>query len=188
MTADPQLLSGLGAAASVFLASYGSAAGTYVGGVCAVHSKDWKSFIPVVQAGVLSIYGLIVAIMLVGKMGDKDTLSTAAGYRHLSAGLANGLGCLASGYGMSAFMNFFIFDGPDEAVAVSSSPETATETSKNALHQPLLGGIRTKRSAGAIISVMDDQDRFRKIILVLIFLEAIGLYGFIVAVALILKN
>jgi len=61
-----------------------------------------KNIIPVVMAGVLGIYGLIVAVILNGKMTPPDgtrnvVYSQYNGFAHLAAGLCCGLCSLASG-------------------------------------------------------------------------------------------
>lgn len=62
-----------------------------------------KNIIPVVMAGVLGIYGLIVAVILNGKLTQPDagtgmaTYSQFTGFAHLAAGLCAGLSSLASG-------------------------------------------------------------------------------------------
>jgi V-type H+-transporting ATPase proteolipid subunit len=60
-----------------------------------------KNIIPVVMAGVLGIYGLIVAVILNGKItkptADGITYSQFNGFSHLAAGLCCGLSSLASG-------------------------------------------------------------------------------------------
>jgi V-type H+-transporting ATPase proteolipid subunit len=62
-----------------------------------------KNIIPVVMAGVLGIYGLIVAVILNGKFTTPEsgtgyvTYSQYTGFSHLAAGLCCGLCSLASG-------------------------------------------------------------------------------------------
>lgn len=61
-----------------------------------------KNIIPVVMAGVLGIYGLIVAVILNGKITTPDgnrnaTYSQFNGFAHLAAGLCCGFASLASG-------------------------------------------------------------------------------------------
>jgi V-type H+-transporting ATPase proteolipid subunit len=55
-----------------------------------------QSIIPVVMAGILGIYGIIVCITISGKFKDGD-YALADGYKHFGAGLVIGLSCLASG-------------------------------------------------------------------------------------------
>ena len=62
-----------------------------------------RNIIPVIMAGVLGIYGLIVAIIILGKIekpgGNGEARYEAnTGYAHLSAGLCCGLSCLGAGY------------------------------------------------------------------------------------------
>ena len=100
MTVDPTLLTGLGAAVSIFLSATGSAIASAHSGVYAIrvqHDLGAKGLIPIVISGVLSIYGIIISVLLIGKMTPEEgtTLSEADGYRFLSAGLAVGLACWA---------------------------------------------------------------------------------------------
>merc|ERR1712243_403077 len=58
-----------------------------------------KSIIPVVMAGIVAIYGVVVAVLIAGQLepaGDKYTLYK--GFVHLGAGLSVGLSGLAAGY------------------------------------------------------------------------------------------
>ena len=62
-----------------------------------------KNIIPVVMAGVLGIYGLIVAVILNGKITQPSqnryaTYSQFDGFAHLAAGLCCGFASLASGF------------------------------------------------------------------------------------------
>ena len=69
-----------------------------------VHSPElvMKNIIPVIMAGVLGVYGLIVSIIISGKihMPDSDGLckySQHSAFAHLAAGVCVGLASLASG-------------------------------------------------------------------------------------------
>ncbi|ETW38064.1 V-type proton ATPase proteolipid subunit [Plasmodium falciparum Tanzania (2000708)] len=70
-------------------------------GVCSVGVMRpdliMKSILPVVMAGVLGIYGIIMSILIYGKMTPAEGYSTFAGYAHLSSGLIVGLSSLAAG-------------------------------------------------------------------------------------------
>merc|ERR1719472_1519 len=55
-----------------------------------------RNMIPVVMAGVLGIYGLIVAVILNGKMSATG-YGSYDGYCHLAAGLSCGLSGLGAG-------------------------------------------------------------------------------------------
>merc|ERR1719394_1812409 len=61
-----------------------------------------RNMIPVVMAGVLGIYGLIVAVILNGKM-DAKTYGLFDGYAHLAAGLSCGLSGLGSGMALGLY-------------------------------------------------------------------------------------
>mmetsp|Transcript_9714 Transcript_9714/g.18238 ORF Transcript_9714/g.18238 Transcript_9714/m.18238 type:complete len:112 (+) Transcript_9714:385-720(+) len=106
------------------------------------------------------------------------------GYRNLAAGLSVGLACLASGIGMAGFL-------ADSLPVVSTGAATTTRTTaataeqeacSNAayepqLHAPLIPGSRDDGPT--------EPEIIRRLILNLIFLEAIGLYGLIAALVLI---
>merc|ERR1712244_133741 len=97
-----------------------------------------KSMIPVVMAGVIGIYGLIIAV-IIGSSIDSSDYTSFAGFAHLGAGLSVGLSGLAAGIAIG-----IVGDAGVRATA----------------QQPKL---------------------FVGMILILIFSEALGLYGLIVA-------
>jgi V-type H+-transporting ATPase proteolipid subunit len=86
---DPQLWTGLGAALSIFLCSTGSAIASAEAGVYALRKHGYAAFVPIIISGVLAIYGIIISVLLVGKMETSD-LTAVDGYRNLSAGLSVG--------------------------------------------------------------------------------------------------
>jgi len=100
-----------------------------------------KSIIPVVMAGILGIYGLIVAVILVQKINSND-YTFFNGYKHLASGLCCGLSSLAAGMALGIV--------GDAGVRANAQ-------------QPKL---------------------FVGVILILIFAEALGLYGLIIALIL----
>jgi V-type H+-transporting ATPase 16kDa proteolipid subunit len=175
MTFSPELLTGVGAAASVFLSSIGSAIASVHGGMYALHSPfGWYGFGPVIIGGVLSIYGLIIAIILCGRLNASSTspLSETDGYRHLSAGLAVGFACLCSGMGMGQFVKMSMSPPP----SLSSHSRSHNEDDDAA--QPLLFSGTSMASPTFFFF----PKTITRLMLVLVFLEAIGLYGLIVAV------
>lgn len=169
--ADPQLLTALGATASIFLTATGAAIASAEGGTYALKRTGWKAFIPIVQAGVLAIYGIVISVILVGKMEQyAESLTPTQGYRNLSAGLSVGLGCWASGYGMAKFL------AQCNASDISTTPPAA---STSEMTQPLI-----QRSETPVAAAPEDV---KSLIFVMIFLESIGLYGMTVALFLIGK-
>ncbi|EEH02846.1 vacuolar ATPase proteolipid subunit c [Histoplasma capsulatum G186AR] len=58
------------------------------------------SLIPVVMAGIIAVYGLVVAVLIAGGLGPppQKTYSLYTGFMHLAAGLSVGLSGLAAGY------------------------------------------------------------------------------------------
>ncbi len=137
----------MGIASALCFANIGAAYGTAKSGVGILTmgiSKPEiiiKSVIPVIMAGILGIYGLIVAVILKQniKVGE---YSYFLGWRHFASGLCCGLSSLGAG------------------IAIGLAGD-----------------------AGA--RAMGQQDRiFVGMMLILIFSEALGLYGLIVSLIL----
>ncbi|KAL9306725.1 putative V-ATPase proteolipid subunit, F/V-ATP synthase subunit C superfamily [Arabidopsis thaliana] len=144
----------LGAAAALVFSCMGAAYGTAKSGV-GVASMGvmrpelvMKSIVPVVMAGVLGIYGLIIAVIISTGINPKaKSYYLFDGYAHLSSGLACGLA------GLSAGMAIGIVG--DAGVSCCCCIANA--------QQPKL---------------------FVGMILILIFAEALALYGLIVGIIL----
>mmetsp|Transcript_40886 Transcript_40886/g.47006 ORF Transcript_40886/g.47006 Transcript_40886/m.47006 type:complete len:173 (+) Transcript_40886:59-577(+) len=92
----------MGVASAIIFANLGSAYGTAKSGV-GVSSMGvlkpeliMKSIVPVVMAGILGIYGLIVAVILNQNINETD-YTYYLGYKHLASGLSCGLSALAAG-------------------------------------------------------------------------------------------
>ena len=109
-----------------------------------------RNIIPCIMAGVLGIYGLIVAVILQGSITEpsegKVMYSSYTGFAHLAAGLCCGLSGLAAGM----------------AIGVVGD-----------------AGVR---------AVGQQEKLYVGMILILIFAEALGLYGLIVALILSQKS
>eukprot|EP00210_Caulerpa_lentillifera_P004230 g4035.t1 len=92
----------IGSAAALVFACMGAAYGTAKSGVgiasMGVMRPElvMKSIVPVVMAGVLGIYGLIIAVIISTGI-DVDDYDLFKGYGHLGAGLSCGLAGLAAG-------------------------------------------------------------------------------------------
>ncbi|CAJ0960522.1 unnamed protein product, partial [Mesorhabditis belari] len=56
-----------------------------------------KSIIPVIMAGIIAIYGLVVAMVIKGKIGGEN-YTLYAGFSHMAAGLTCGLCGLGAGF------------------------------------------------------------------------------------------
>ena len=104
-------------------------------------SEVMKNLMPVVMAGILGIYGLIVAIVINQKV-KVDDYSSYQGYAHLAAGLACGLSSLGAGF----------------AIGIVGD-----------------AGVRANGQ---------NPDLYVPMIIMLIFGEALGLYGMIIGVIL----
>ncbi|XP_034247017.1 V-type proton ATPase 16 kDa proteolipid subunit-like [Thrips palmi] len=94
----------MGVAASIVLSSLGACYGTARSGasISAVGVMKpevvMKSIIPVVMAGIVAIYGLVVAILIITKLGTPPEYTMFRAIVHLGAGLACGGSGLAAGY------------------------------------------------------------------------------------------
>ena len=200
MTVDPQLLTGLGAVAAIFFSAFGSAHGSAHGGIFAIRRTSILAFVPIIQAGVLSIYGLIVAVLLIGRISESQTdddgsslstLTAADGYRYLTAGLATGLTCWASGWGMAklvASLNEMPQHSTDSVVvySASSSSSQGGDRAPNVTGtRPTDGLLSTPLPPAADMKEADEKKFYKRLILSMIFVEAIGLYGLIVGLILI---
>jgi len=140
----------LGMSIAMIFSNVGAAYGTAKSavGIAALGMNDeygvMKNIIPVVMAGVLGIYGLIVAVIISQNVGGAHykTMAPFDGYCNLAAGMVCGFSGMASGY------------------AIGITGEYGTKA--NGI-QPLL---------------------FVPMVLILIFGEALGLFGLIISIVL----
>jgi F0F1-type ATP synthase membrane subunit c/vacuolar-type H+-ATPase subunit K len=176
--ANPQLMTGLGAALSIFLSASGASLASIPASAYAVHPKATRNvffaFAPIVISGVLAIYGAIIAVILAHQMSSTNSSSSTAtvmsetdGYRHFASGLTVGLGCLASGMGLAGFLKANL-------TTADTCPSTTDHRHER---EPLMSdaAVVPSRMGG---TPMIPTIRF---LMVLTFLEAIGLYSLIVA-------
>ncbi len=138
----------MGIACALVFANLGAAYGTATSGVgiCAMGimkpTSIIKGVIPVIMAGILGIYGLIVAVILAQKLSS-GYIAMKKGYQYLGSGLCCGLTSFGAG------------------IAIG------------------IGGEAGVRALG-------QQDKvFVGMMLLLIFSEALGLYGLIVSLILV---
>ena len=162
MSPDPTLLTGLGAALSLFLCGGSAAFATAHASMFAIRHQDKMAMVPVVQAGVLAVYGVIISYLLTVKINSATVITLEDGYKYLSAGLSVGLACFTSGCGMALYLKKLNEDGYFFVSKGKSEPANSVGASK--------------------------KGDFVTFILCLIFLEAIGLYGLIVALFLVGKS
>uniref|UniRef100_A0A8C7HSF9 V-type proton ATPase proteolipid subunit n=1 Tax=Oncorhynchus kisutch TaxID=8019 RepID=A0A8C7HSF9_ONCKI len=92
----------MGASAAMVFSALGAAYGTAKSGTgiaaMSVMRPEliMKSIIPVVMAGIIAIYGLVVAVLIANNISEKVTLYKS--FLHLGAGLSVGLSGLAAGF------------------------------------------------------------------------------------------
>ena len=65
-----------------------------------------KSLIPVVMAGIIGVYGLVVAVLIANDLNPAREYSLFAGFVHLAAGLATGLTGVGAGYTIGVIFFF----------------------------------------------------------------------------------
>ena len=142
----------MGAASAMIFSALGAAYGTAKSGTgiaaMSVMRPEliMKSIIPVVMAGIIAIYGLVVAALIANDISAAPAYTLFKSFVHLGAGLSVGLSGLAAGFAIG-----IVGDAGVRGTA----------------QQPRL---------------------FVGMILILIFAEVLGLYGFIVALILSTKN
>jgi V-type H+-transporting ATPase proteolipid subunit len=97
----------MGIASALVFANLGASYGTAKAGVgisslgVIDSSKIYRALIPIIMAGILGIYGIIVSVLInngIGGMASKSgTAFMQDGYKFFSAGLCCGLSALAAG-------------------------------------------------------------------------------------------
>jgi V-type H+-transporting ATPase 16kDa proteolipid subunit len=130
-----------------------------------------KNIIPVVMAGVLGIYGLIVSVILNGKLTSPAgsglaTYSQFSGFAHLAAGLCCGLCSLASGL----------------AIGISADAGTRAVGAQSAMAASWKKMGFTGDAGGQPSSAGDAL--FVGTVLIQVFAGNLGLYGLIAALIL----
>ncbi|MFN9899215.1 MAG: V-type ATPase subunit C, partial [bacterium] len=135
----------MGVGMALILSNVGAAYGTAKSSIGIANlglvnpNKIFRALIPIIMAGILGIYGLIVGVILSTKAKDEN-LSLRNGFMYMGAGLCCGFSSLASGL----------------AIGVAGE-----------------AGVKAYAQTDNV---------FVGMILMLIFAEAIGLYGLIVAI------
>merc|ERR1712224_119722 len=109
------------------------------------------------------------------ELTDSTSMTTIDGCKNLCSGLATGFSVLASGYGMASFLKQL--NSGSRSSASSASGTTTVEGREGEQQQPLL-----PREGAAVVK--DNRTFFIGVVLSMIWLEAIGLYGFIVSLVL----
>jgi len=131
-----------------------------------------KNIIPVVMAGVLGIYGMIVAVILNGKITPPGqgtryaTYSQFNGFCHLAAGLCCGLTSLVSGI----------------AIGISADAGTRAVGAQSAMSESWKKMGFSGDAGGQANSGNDNL--FVATILIQVFASNIGLYGLITSLIL----
>jgi V-type H+-transporting ATPase proteolipid subunit len=101
---SPAFFAYMGVAAALVFANLGASYGTAKAGVGIASlgvidsSKITRSLIPIIMAGILGIYGVIVAVLINSAFStEADYTNYAKGYKIFSGGLCCGLSSLAAG-------------------------------------------------------------------------------------------
>ncbi|KAL7546629.1 hypothetical protein ACHAWF_009962 [Thalassiosira exigua] len=169
-----------GVAAGAVLSNWGSAWGTWKAGVSLLNTgirhpgSVMKNVIPVVMAGVIGIYGLIVAVILGGNIPSPtvgtnvNVYSIYTGMAHLSAGLCCGLSGLAAGGCIGIIGDY----GVRSVGYRTSNVSVVFSTDRGS-------GFDGEEEGGG--GSGDENKLFVGMLIMLIFSEALALYGLIVA-------
>lgn len=94
----------MGASAAMVFSALGAAYGTAKSGTgiaaMSVMRPEliMKSIIPVIMAGIIAIYGLVVAVLIANDLKEPPGYTLFKGFLHLGAGLSVGLSGLAAGF------------------------------------------------------------------------------------------
>jgi V-type H+-transporting ATPase proteolipid subunit len=139
-----------------------------------------KNVIPIVMAGVIGIYGLIVGVIIAQSIviptSDREnTYSIYSGMAHLCAGLCCGVSGLAAGICIG-----IVGDAGIRAVSYRASSITLFPSERESAGYSNIPD--EEHHSGDDISGSDDQNKlFVGMLIMLIFSEALALYGMIVA-------
>uniref|UniRef100_A0A7S2ICD4 V-type proton ATPase proteolipid subunit n=1 Tax=Helicotheca tamesis TaxID=374047 RepID=A0A7S2ICD4_9STRA len=176
----------VGVASAAILSNFGSAWGTWKAGVSLVHtgirhpSSVMKNVIPIVMAGVIGIYGLIVAVILAESITspNKDRQNGYSIYTamaHLAAGLCCGISGLAAGGCIGIVGDHGVRAVGYRASQISLFPSTTEKAGYSEIPS-------NEGDGGDDVSGSEDQNKlFVGMLIMLIFSEALALYGLIVA-------
>mmetsp|Transcript_21769 Transcript_21769/g.44759 ORF Transcript_21769/g.44759 Transcript_21769/m.44759 type:complete len:192 (+) Transcript_21769:62-637(+) len=169
----------LGVASAAVLSNWGSAWGTWKAGVSLVNTgirhpgSVMKNVIPIVMAGVIGIYGLIIAVILaesIPKPMDtrENVYSIYTGMAHLCAGLCCGLSGLAAGGCIGIVGDFGVRSVGYRASNISLFPSTSEKSG--------YATIPDDSGDSGDVSGSDDQNKlFVGMLIMLIFSEALAL-------------
>jgi len=185
-----------GSSICVILANWGAAWGTWKSGLglCKMGINHpggiIKNLVAIIMAGVLGIYGLIVAILIAGGVvqpeNGSNIYSQYTGYAHLASGLCCGLSCLAAGgcIGIIGETGVLATGLRAEGNLARSWRPIAGETAKVDDKQDGAEGDAPAGGGGPQIAAGqqgDENKLFVGMLIMLIFSEALALYGLIVA-------
>ncbi|GBG34728.1 V-type proton ATPase 16 kDa proteolipid subunit [Hondaea fermentalgiana] len=170
----------IGAALAIALSATGSAVGSAFGGQVAIVQRSsggsMSAFIPIVMAGVVGIYGLITSVCIAAQAAC-TTHDEEAGSRLLGAGLAMGIPGLVSGCAIGLFCHYLLANintgagGPTPPGYARVQDSDEGVESSSTIRKPQIG-----LDPQALVST--------PVILVLIFIEALALYGLIASLVL----
>lgn len=174
----------LGAALALALTTTGSAIGSAYGGQIAVlqraHGGSLAAFMPIIIAGVIGIYGMIVAVIIVSRIGGGESpMSEDEGNRLLAAGLTVGVPGLVSGSSIGVFCRYLL-STHDKMSKFTVSPAGYR---RMAIEREVGDDIEPENGSSDSAAQLVNGTIF----LVLAFIEALALYGLIAALLLISK-
>ncbi|KAF0374974.1 V-type ATPase [Gigaspora margarita] len=103
-----------GVAAAMIFSSIGAAYGTAKAGIGIAGAGTFrpelimKMLLPVVMAGIIAVYGLVMSVLICGSLDPNKSYSLFTGFIHLGSGLTVGLTGLGAGYSIGAIGDAFV--------------------------------------------------------------------------------
>lgn len=198
----------LGICCSVILSNFGAAYGTWRAGRTLLHSGIKnpqliiKNMIPVVMAGVIGLYGVIVAIIIATDIPSPsntriNSYSIFSAMGHLAAGICCGMSGLAGGlcigivgdvgirsvgYHASNVTVFSMMPVHEFTENQNSSKDTSQSDTVPLKVAPWGSDRDDDNEKGQALGTSEGQNKlFVGMMVMLIFSEALALYGLIVA-------
>lgn len=179
----------IGVIAAVVLSNVGSAWGTWRSGVSIVHtgirhpSSIMKNIIPVIMSGVIGIYGLIIAIILAKaikkpSINRNNSYSIYTAMAHMCAGICCGTSGLVSGGCIGIVGDYGVRAVGYRASQISLFPSTTEKQGYSTIPEV---DQRLEGRSDSMTESVDQNKIFIAMLIILIFSEALALYGLIVA-------
>jgi F0F1-type ATP synthase membrane subunit c/vacuolar-type H+-ATPase subunit K len=189
----PSILAGLGVGFAVGMSASGTALATQAAAPYFIshsyHNNKEQMILataPIVIAGVLAIYGMIIGVMISQGMNGSVSLTILDGGRFMAAGCSVGFACQSSGNAMNNYLRDY-WDSNVGAKRKEPQPEEQKEPLllegevDNDNHRMSHQQHKYLSKHRHLLLLGAAPELNMRFVLSLVFMEAIGLYGLIVA-------